>query len=205
MVSPDSDAVETSLRAVSEAGCAGAEGAGAAPAAERRPFEAVYREHFAFVWRTLRRLGVWPANLDDAAQEVFVVVHRRYAEFRPGTSEKAWLFAISQRVASDQRRTRRRKGGLLPLNETVPAGGLDPFDQAARSQASDLVLGFLDTLDDDQRSAFILSDLEQMTAKEIADSLGANINTVYYRIAAARKQFAAFVDRRRAAEQERQP
>jgi RNA polymerase sigma-70 factor, ECF subfamily len=192
MVIPDHDLPDASRDA------SGPHAVEAPSQVQRRPFEALYREHFPFVWRTLRRLGVWPANLDDAAQEVFVVVHRRYAEFRPGTSEKAWLFAIAQRVASDQRRTRRRKGGLLPLSETVPASGLDPFDQAARNQASDVVLAFLDGLDDDQRSAFILADLEQMTAKEIADTLGANINTVYYRIAAARKQFAAFVERRRA-------
>src|SRR5947208_1656964 len=39
-------------------------------------FEELYETHFAFVWRTLRRLGVADAQLDDASQEVYVVVHR---------------------------------------------------------------------------------------------------------------------------------
>jgi RNA polymerase sigma-70 factor (ECF subfamily) len=173
--------------------------------AERKPFEGLYREHFAFVWRSLRRLGVWPSNLDDAAQEVFVVVHRRYADFQPGTSEKAWLFAISQRVASDQRRTRRRKGGLSPLSDTMASDAPDAFDAAVRSEAQDVVLAFLDTLDEDQRAAFILSDLEQLTAKEISDTVGANINTVYYRVAAARKQFASFVEKRKLSPKDRSP
>ena len=69
------DVRATAQRTVSEAG--GAEGA--VPGAD---FERVYAEHFAFVWRNLRRLGVAPAQLDDAAQEVFIVVHRRLAEVR---------------------------------------------------------------------------------------------------------------------------
>lgn len=166
---------------------------------ERAPFETLYRTHFPFVWRSLRRLGVSPSNLDDATQEVFLVVYRRHDTFRPGTSEKAWLFAIAHRVASDQRRTVRRKGGLVPIPESAAANTPDPCERAMQREASDVVLAFLESIDEDLRTAFILSDLEQMTAREIADSVQANINTVYTRIATARKQFAAFVARQRAA------
>ena len=41
-------------------------------------FEALYHAHFDFVWRTLRRFGVSEAALDDATQDVFVVMHRRF-------------------------------------------------------------------------------------------------------------------------------
>lgn len=159
-------------------------------------FDSMYRVHFPFVWRSLRRLGVQEASLDDAAQEVFLVVHRRFAEFRPGSSPKAWLFAIAQRVASDQRRWLRRKGGLLPLHEELATRAPGPLEHAMQSQASDIVLDFLDALDADRRAAFILSELEQMTAPEVASSVNANLNTVYYRIASARKAFAAFATER---------
>jgi RNA polymerase sigma-70 factor (ECF subfamily) len=157
-------------------------------------FEAFYRAHFAFVWRTLRRLGVAEASLDDAAQEVFVVVHRRLGSFQPDSSPKAWLYAIAQRVASDQRRTVRRKGNLLPLHDDLPAHERSPLDSAMRSEANDLVLAFLAQLDPDRRTAFILADLEQMSAPEVARVAGANVNTIYYRIASARKAFVAFVE-----------
>ena len=39
-------------------------------------FRAIYDEHFAFVWRSLRRLGIAAADISDAVQEVFLVVHR---------------------------------------------------------------------------------------------------------------------------------
>jgi RNA polymerase sigma-70 factor (ECF subfamily) len=165
---------------------------GERPAA-RVDFDAMYREHFGFVWRTLRRLGVSADALDDTAQEVFLVVHRRAPELRAEGSPKAWLFAIAQRVASDHRRWRRRKGHALPLEVEVPAFTLTPLEHAMHREASDLVLDFLTQLDEQRRAAFLLADLEQMTAPEIARATGANINTVYYRIASARKAFVAFV------------
>jgi RNA polymerase sigma-70 factor (ECF subfamily) len=165
-------------------------------------FDALYRAHFPFVWRTLRRLGVMEAQLDDASQEVFVVVHRRFAEFQPDSSPKAWLYAIAQRVASDQRRTVRRKGNLMPLHDDMPASEKTPLESAMRNQAGDIVLAFLQTLDTDRRTAFILAELEQMSAPEVARISGANVNTVYYRIASARKAFVAFVEERHSRESE---
>jgi RNA polymerase sigma-70 factor (ECF subfamily) len=157
-------------------------------------FDALYREHFGFVWRSLRRLGVPEQALDDAAQEVFVVVHRRARELHLETSAKACLFAIAQRVASDQRRWVRRKGHTLPLSEEPAGAGATPLDQAMQREASELVLAFLAQLDDARRAVFVLSELEQMTAPEIAQVLTANLNTVYYRIASARRAFAAYVE-----------
>lgn len=161
-------------------------------------FDAIYRANVDFVWRSLRRLGVRDAALDDATQEVFLVVHRRFSDFRPGTSIKAWLFAIAQRTASDQRRWVRRKGNLAPLHEDMPASSQSPLDQAITRQATDRVLSFLDELDEPRRVAFILSDLEQMTAPEIGAALGVNVNTIYYRVASARKAFVAFLERQHA-------
>lgn len=165
---------------------------GERPAA-RVDFDAMYRAHFGFVWRTLRRLGVSVDALDDTAQEVFLVVHRRASELRAEGSHKAWLFAIAQRVASDHRRWRRRKGHVQSLEGEVPGRSQTPLEHAMHREASDLVLEFLAQLDEHRRAAFLLADLEQMTAPEIARATGANINTVYYRIASARKAFAAFV------------
>jgi RNA polymerase sigma-70 factor, ECF subfamily len=168
-------------------------------------FDAIYRTHVDFVWRSLRRLGVREAALDDATQEVFIVVHRRFSDFRPGSSMKAWLFAIAQRTASDQRRWVRRKGNLLPLHEDMPTVADSPLEGAITRQASDIVMQFLEQLDESRRVAFILSDLEQMTAPEIGAALGVNLNTIYYRVASARKAFVAFLEQRgiRPAEGER--
>jgi RNA polymerase sigma-70 factor, ECF subfamily len=159
-------------------------------------FDTLYREQFSFVWRSLRRLGVPPQALDDAAQEVFLVVHRRGGELSWEGSARACLFGIAQRVASDQRRWQRRKGHPLSLQEEPVDNARSPLEQAIQQAATDLVLAFLRELDEARRVAFILSELEQMTAPEIAQATAANLNTVYYRIASARKAFAAFVAER---------
>ena len=84
------------------------EGRGAAARPEPS-LEQWYRDHFAFVWRSARRLGVHRAQLDDAVQDVFMIVHRKLDSYEPHQSPQAWLFAITRRVAADHRRTARRK------------------------------------------------------------------------------------------------
>lgn len=173
----------------------------AAPAVSTAPLEltAVYDEHFAFVWRSLRRLGVPDRLLDDAAQDVFIVVHRRLGEFEGRSTLKSWLFGIARRVAHDHRRRISRKERTEELPEMLPdprAG--TPEVEAARAQAVKVLHELLAGLDDDKREVFVLAELEQMTVPEIADAIGANVNTVYSRLRAARAAFEAAVQRHRA-------
>lgn len=166
----------------------------AAPvAAGARDFDALYEAHFDFVWRSLRRLGV-PAGLaEDAAQDAFVVVHRRLADLRVDASAKAWLFAIALRVAHDYRRTLKRKGTVSFDVEAEPSREQGPFESAAQREAVGKLDRFLSELDDDKRAAFVLSELEGMSAPEISQALDVNLNTVYSRLRAARERFVAYV------------
>lgn len=165
------------------------------PVAARPSFDALYDQHFRFVWRCLRRLGVPERHLDDACQATFLVVHRRLQDYEPRLSPRAWLFAIARRVASDFRRTEARKGGGLPLVDEHPARGDTPLDSAIKSEAAQIILRFLDTLPDAQREAFVLSELEQMTAPEISAALDANLSTVYSRVQAARAALERYIAR----------
>ena len=76
-------------------------------------FAAVYKAHFAFVWRIVRRLGVDDSAVDDVVQDVFLVVHRQLSWFRGESSKRSWLFAIASRLVRDSRRSLRRKPGNL--------------------------------------------------------------------------------------------
>src|SRR5262247_1360304 len=80
-------------------------------------FEEAYRAHFAFVWRSLRRLGVREEDAGDAAQEVFIVVHRKLPEFAGRSKLTTWLYGVCFRVASE----RRRAGPRAPLGEQEAA------------------------------------------------------------------------------------
>jgi RNA polymerase sigma-70 factor (ECF subfamily) len=155
-------------------------------------FDAVYREHVGFVWRSLRRLGVAEAEIEDAAHEVFLVVHRRLAEFAGASALTTWLYGIARGVASNRRRgevRRLRRHAEAP----VPELSEGPVEQVARSQAAAAVERFLAGLPEDQRVVFELFEIEGLRAHEIAGALAVNINTIYTRLRAARQRFAAFV------------
>jgi RNA polymerase sigma-70 factor (ECF subfamily) len=167
--------------------------AGAGLDAEQlRAFESLYCDYFDFVYRSLRRLGVAASSVEDALQEVYLVVLRHIDRYQPGTHPKAWLFAITHRVASNYRRTRRRRHelSLVDADELISAER-SPFDRAVQRQAQRLLHQFLESVGDNQRSVFIMAELELMTGPEIAHALGENLNTIYARLRAARKQFTA--------------
>jgi len=156
-------------------------------------FERLYAEHFEFVWRSLRRLGVEPKELDDAVQDVFIVFLRRRSEFRGQSSQRTWLFGIANNIAHEYRRRQQRAARAEPIAEAHPAHGPSPLDQASSTEALRLIEAFLASLDDNKRNVFILAELEQMSGPEIAASLQVKINTVYSRLRAAREAFFAFL------------
>jgi RNA polymerase sigma-70 factor (ECF subfamily) len=172
--------------------------------APRRPtFDVVYDESFHFVWRSIRRLGVDEASLDDVAQEVFFVVHQKLPEFAGRSTIKTWLSSIVLYVVRHHRRTWRRKDSrhapapdrLEELPDTRPRG---PQDEAETADNVRLLDRLLKELDDEKREVFVLAHLEEMSAPEIAEILGENINTVYSRLRAAKEQFERALERQRA-------
>lgn len=165
------------------------------PAEAFEAFEDIYEAHFHFVWRNLRRLGVPEAHLDDAAQEVFLVVHRRLPELERRAALKQWIFSIVLRVASDTRRWLKRKSphtqrkdAPIEADSIADEQASGPYERTERSEAARLLHRLLDSLDDEKRAVFVLAELEQMTAPEIAEALSVNLNTVYARLRAARRE-----------------
>ena len=163
-------------------------------------FDAFYREHFAHVWRLLRRLGVRESSLDDAAQDVFLVVHRRRADFDPARSARAWVYGIALRVASDYRRSEGRKP-TATLPEQIASNTADPLRASESHRKLELLHTLLEKLPDEQRRVFVLFELEQLHAPEIAELLQANVDTIYARRRAARKKFQAELRRHEAQSQ----
>jgi RNA polymerase sigma-70 factor (ECF subfamily) len=158
---------------------------------------ALYETHFGFVWRNLRRLGVGESAAEDAAQDVFLTVHRRYSSYDARWSRvETWLFGILIRVASDYRRARRRRrkrfdsaADLSVLLECAAASQDDPEQQAAKREALGLLEQALDLLDARKRAVLVMVDLEQLSVPEAAEALCVNVNTAYWRLRGARMEF----------------
>lgn len=155
--------------------------------------DAIYREHFEFVWCVLRRLGVDDADIDDATQDVFVIAHRRLAQFEGRAAVRTWLYSIAIRVAANRRRKHARRDALLVR---LPRATPDDLEElAARGQARAILEALLDRLDEHKRAVFVLAELEEMTVPAIAEIVGENPRTVYSRLRAARARVASELDR----------
>jgi RNA polymerase sigma-70 factor, ECF subfamily len=152
-------------------------------------FETVYEENFAFVWRVLRAMGVAEEGAEDAAQEVFVIVHRKLGELDANRSVRAWLFTIASNVARNARRSVRRKGVHATLDETIPATTPDQGEALDSRRELENVFAVIGELDDDLAAVLVLTEMESMTAPEIAAVLECNLNTVYARQRRARARF----------------
>lgn len=156
------------------------------PASARRApsFAEVYETHVEFVWRVARRLGVAESALDDAVQDVFVVVHARLHTFEGRSSLRTWIYGIVRRVARDHRPSAREH----PLDDAREvSGAASAHEQLERAEALRMLHALLDTLDDDKREVFVLSELEEMPMPEVAEAIGINLNTAYARLRAARR------------------
>jgi RNA polymerase sigma-70 factor (ECF subfamily) len=159
-------------------------------------FPALFRAHAPFVWRVLRRYGVASADLEDACQEVFMVVHRRLPEFEGRSSLRTWIYEIARRSALSQRRSHDRQpllaGDLLTLPDLANAG---PEQRLERERALHWLESALAQLPEDKREAFVLYELEEMTLAEVSAAQGCAINTVHYRVTSARDHIRAYTER----------
>lgn len=158
--------------------------------AARAWLDRLARDHYAFVWRTVRRLGIAEAEVDDVVQEVFLVAARHTGQLH---NERGFLFRTSQFVCSHERRHLRHQREIA--DETALADAVDacenPEENLVRSEQRDLLQELLDTLTADQRAVFVLFELEQITTVEIAQMLDVPIGTVASRLRRAREVFTA--------------
>ena len=154
-------------------------------------FREVYDAHLPFVWRSLRRLGVSESDAADAAQEVFLVIHRKLPMFEGRAKITTWIFRICMRVVSD--RSRRAHVKREVYTESGMPENADPSDGPAqvleRLEDVQLFDAALARMEIDQRAVFSLFELEGLTGDQVADTLGIPLGTVYSRLRAARESF----------------
>jgi RNA polymerase sigma-70 factor (ECF subfamily) len=153
-------------------------------------FERIFREEAPYVGRTLRYLGVAAAHVDDASQEVFLVIHRRLSDFHGG-SLRAWVRQICVHIANNQRRSVRRRPEDAVADPPDIAAPADQHAAAERRQLRATLLTILDALPQDQRAVFVLYEIEQLTMQETAEALGCPLQTAYTRLYAARAKVQA--------------
>ncbi|HEY5959067.1 MAG TPA: RNA polymerase sigma factor [Polyangiaceae bacterium] len=155
-------------------------------------FADIYKTYFSFIWSITRYLGVERAEVDDVVQEVFVIIHRRMHSIEQPASLRSWIYSIIRRTVSRYHRTKRTKlintGTERVEPETLQLDWSTPQSLAEQTEQVELLQSLLDKLDAPKREVFVLVELEEMTAPEIAAAIGVPLNTVYSRLRAARQE-----------------
>ena len=161
-------------------------------------FEGLYERWFADVSRWVRALGGPEADRDDLVQEIFLVVHRRLSDF-DGHNEAGWLYQIARRKVRDHRRLLWVKHLFgktsQPLVDAMLTTKQSALDELETKQKCELLGQLLEKLNEDQRAAFVLFEIEGNSGDEIAAVMGVPVNTVWARIHKARKKLQEQAER----------
>jgi RNA polymerase sigma-70 factor (ECF subfamily) len=170
------------------------------PAATALDVTAIHAAHAEFVWLLLQRFGVREADLEDALQEVFIVVHQRLHTYDGASKITSWLYGIAQYVAIAWRRKAhvRREHAVEAVPEPAHTDAYTPEHAASDRQARARLESMLDELDPDKRAVFVMFEIDRMSCDEIAALVGVPVGTVYSRLHGARKAFEKSLARWRA-------
>jgi RNA polymerase sigma-70 factor (ECF subfamily) len=161
-------------------------------------FQELCTRYFEFVWKCARAFGSKSDEIDDVVQDVFVVVQRRYADLKDERLARSWIYSITRRVVSSQRRRKRERDSRAASDvDSLISPEQSPHAAAERNFEVRLLSALLDGLDERKREVFVLSEIMEMSGREIAETIGVPMNTVYSRLRAAREEFDAAAQRQR--------
>jgi RNA polymerase sigma-70 factor, ECF subfamily len=168
---------------------------------EQPSFDEVYRAHAKTIARWAMRLLGPSGDYEDVVQEVFMVVRRRLPEFRGDAAITTWLYEITVRIAQGFRKRSRWWSWLTGRGQNPSRGQMrelfvapadmpdDPHILLEARERTRILYRLLDQLTEDQRTAFILFEMEGLSGEEIAEITGVNVSTVWVRLSRARKRF----------------
>jgi RNA polymerase sigma-70 factor (ECF subfamily) len=172
--------------------------ADAGPSLPVPPFQELCTRYFEFVWKCARAFGSKADEIDDVVQDVFLVVQRRHADLKEDGLARSWIYGITRRVVSSHRRRRRERDARdAPDVDSLRSSEQSPLAAAEHNLEVRVLSALLDGLEERKREVFVLSEILELSGREIAETIGVPMNTVYSRLRAAREEFDAAAQRQR--------
>ena len=162
-----------------------------APAHERARLRKAFVEHYAGVWRFLRRMGVPADGADDAAQQVFLIALEALPRIVLG-SERAFLYSTAVWIAHGMRRKREREVGGVDIDLAGSAVSA-PDELTDQKRAREVLDRLLEGMELDTRTVFVLFEFDGFTVPEVAKVLAIPVGTAASRLRRSREQFQALV------------
>ena len=154
---------------------------------DSRAFEVIVLRHERRVLTTaMHLLGGNREDARDAAQQVFLKLHRHLDRLNENLAFAGWLYRITVNVCRDIQRTRATRP-TVPLEQAGEVAGASVSDESlVRSERSRMIHAALAALPEKERAAVVLRDLEGLTTREVARILGSSEGTVRSQISHAR-------------------
>lgn len=148
---------------------------------------AAYALEFDYLCRTLQRLGVGEADIEDLAHEVFLILDRKWQDYDQRRPLRPYLFGIAFRVASRHRRLQAREvpSEIPEIADTER----QPDLMLSAAEARTLVLRALERIPLARRAVFVMHDLDEIPMRVIAETLDIPLFTAYSRLRKARQEF----------------
>ena len=156
--------------------------------------DSLVAQHYGFIWRILRGLGLSPSDAEDAAQQVFMIAARKLDDIDEARA-RSFVYGTALRVANNARRSLRRRREVLddePRDEPEPESR-GPEKMAQLVQARELLSRVLKQLPEAQRRLIVLADIEQLEVPEIAALEGVPVGTAASRLRVARERFRSLL------------
>ncbi len=158
-------------------------------------FEEIALPHLNAVYRAAVAICGHRREVDDLVQDTFLKAFERFELFEKGTNCKAWLLQILRNTWIDWLRHWKTVGRIMPLKEEIIAE-TSKNDETVWSNAEDLIENFSDEqiikalseLPENQRLTLFLTDVEQLSQKEVAQITGVAVGTVKSRTSRARAE-----------------
>jgi RNA polymerase sigma-70 factor (ECF subfamily) len=153
----------------------------------------VFKQELDYVFATLQRLGVGPGDIEDLAQEVFIVLYRNWTELDTTRPLRSYLFGVAFRIVCAHRRRRARE---IPHPTLDAADGAPSPEGALQSKESiALLLTALESVPLLRRAVVVMHDLDGAPIVDIARTLSISRFGAYSRLRKGRRELTAAVRR----------
>jgi RNA polymerase sigma-70 factor (ECF subfamily) len=153
----------------------------------------VYERELDYLFATLQRMGANPREIEDLAQEVFVVLHRNWPALDTSRPFRPYLFAVAFRVVCAHRRRSAREVPYAELD--VEDQSLGPERSLQSKESAQLLMAALDRVPLQRRAVLVMHDLDGFPIVDVAAKLSITRFGAYARLRKARKELASALRR----------
>jgi RNA polymerase sigma-70 factor (ECF subfamily) len=158
-------------------------------------FDELVRRYTSIVYRILYKILRHDEDTQDALQDTFVSAYRALPRFRQDARFSTWLYRIATNAALMKARARRTN--LVSLDHPtedpdaqnaweLPDWSATPDEEIMTSETRRIMEEAIQALPPEQRAAFVLHDIQDLSSAETAQAMGITVSAVNSRLHRAR-------------------